>query len=598
MKATKEQQLIIDSGLVGNNIVRSVSGSGKSSVMVEAISKLIESGVDSNRILFITFSKTASEDMESKLLNRVGRNTVHVSTIHSLLFQVLRSHTRKRYSVIKPWDKEKLLQEISGSKNVNDIELMIDVFKSNILRVDEDPYENDFFANLKLIDKDHLYKVFVEYEKRKQKLSKRGEIVIDFIDMIYLTYLNLIEDESLQEKVNNMFDYVIIDEFQDTSRLQMKALAYFAENNNFTVVGDEKQNIYGFAGASLDIMRNFKGNEYRLSKTFRNRPQITMWANKVASNIDNMITESFFDDEDTADIRVFDCDRSEAEWIVSQINPERETFVLYRTNKQSLWVEIELLKKGVNYTTGKGSSFFSMSIVRSIFNYLMLQFGTDAEKMKALNVIKDVPNRYLGNSFYLQARKHYYENKCFEDIYYGNYNRRGMERGINDLRVTLEQLSEHDSPYDWLQDLLYSHGVYDHYESKLTGVTSDLLNEICGTLGYLFDSMSFEKLIEIYKRVISNCDETKITLSSIHKSKGLEADDVFVIGNNSGTLPHAKAPKDEELRLFYVAITRARFNLMLTTTRLTQGKRTFPSPFLSIVEEDFKDNEQKYYNKI
>ncbi len=580
----KESVLYFDSPL----LITAGAGSGKTKVLTHKIAFLIqEKGIKPENILALTFTNKAAKEMRERVESLTGIKTssLWLSTFHAFGLKFLRKEVfpNKKIIVIDRNDQKSLLKEIIKRKNLN-------ISKDRLKEV------LNSFSNLKkkgfLINKreilvnflsSELIELFLEYQK---ELTKRD--ALDFDDLISQTYVNLKKNQVLKEKYQNLFEYILVDEFQDTSPEQYKLLKELIKNGNITVVGDEDQSIYSWRGADMNIFlsfpEDFPGTKIiRLEENYRSTKIIINSASAVINENKNRIGKTLFTNNVVGDrILVYfgKTKEEEALFIANHIanNSENPDFfpvgVLYRINARSRAIEDALLRYGLSYKIVGGLSFYDRKVVKDITAYLKLAYNTedDISFLRALSF----PNRGFGKKTvekiveYAKREQLSYYESLKRLLKKKELKKQRGEDFINLIEFLKDNLNE--TVYFLLSTIVerteYKKALTkkdDPFETQKENVNEllELADHFTGDVSDFISSLVLREQTEAIS------EKTKISLMTIHAAKGLEFNTVFLAGVEDGALPHFLSKEDkhlieEERRLFYVAMTRAKKRLILT----------------------------------
>lgn len=613
--------------------VIATAGSGKTATLTYRIANLIEHGVKPENILAVTFSKKASEEMKNRLASLVeDSDEVNIGTFHSICYRILRdewnilNNPLKDAELAPDWWQKKTVKEIMSpptNKFPNGINLnwiprqalsFISFQKNNLISPNDNLIIN---SNLYFME-NKLRKLYKLYEERKNFEKK-----IDFDDMLIMCYKLFMEYPDILEKYQNMFKYILVDEYQDTNLVQSEILRLLAQkHHNLFVVGDDAQAIYGFRGSNVNLIINFKedwdAEVIPLDINYRSTANIVEWSNELIKNNVNQIPKDVKPNKDKyQDPVIFreTTEEDEAKTIAREISNliENESYkpkdfaILYRTNAQSRALEEALMENKIPYVVMGSGNFYKRKEIKDIIAYLKL--CVDPHNDLALERIINTPNRYLGKSFMVTLENYAGEHDlslyealkscpaCFEWRY----------KKANDLYRLINQLGElkNENPKDVIMQIRKLTG-YDDWllQDDTSNEQSDEYERIENLNALAYGSSRFDNIQDFlnYIDYAENNNKTKgteadkVKLMSIHKSKGLEFPVVFIVGVNNGVLPHKNAILDEEIeeerRLFYVAMTRAEKLLYISYTDFYMRQIAGKSDFIKELEEIKKKQEE------
>ena len=604
MKANKEQQEIINT-INGQIVVIACPGSGKTTTSLSRIHHMIAAcGIEPSKILMVTFSSAAAKEMAERYRRKFGNDSVTFSTIHSMCLRILEKYAGYNKSCILSDSESYFYEQLREHPEINDREEFVNGLITEISVVKNNRPNMAKYQPKCCKSKALFMNLYKHYEAYKENLG-----LIDFDDMLLKAYDIMKNDKKCLKELREQYQYIQVDEYQDTNFLQRDILYLLAgENGNLAVVGDDDQSIYGFRGAQPSIMLNFKkdypsAKEIYLSTNYRSCRGIVSIADRLIQNNKMRFKKDFI---------AFKKEKGQIEYIEGETKEEQlykvynkiQTLlnngvdpntiaVLYRTNKEA--------EAMANYFLGHNIPFYSNEKIPNKYEhwlfydikaYYNLANHKVKEKVDIARVINH-PNRYLNHYRYIlsgldqsKMRKVAYET-CQKQWLRNN----ALDQITNFLYL-LSQLKD-IPPTDFLRKL-YGVGGYKKYlkdYAEFRNVPIDELENIW--MEYVKDAEKYNDwkawsiYILHYKAALKEAlkERNGIALSSMHGSKGLEWDYVFMINCVEGNCPFKKddeTPVDmeEERRLFYVAITRAKQYLYLCSYK-TKGKEVIkPSPFL------------------
>lgn len=567
-------------------MIISTAGSGKTSVIIARANYIVKKGIKPYRILVVTFSKMAALEMQSRYNAIYNEAGVRFSTIHSLCYSVLaRAFSFTADSILKESDKRTfftslhrrlLIQKTSNTPNE------FDEFYSNALSYISAKLEADYLGERKICKEKYLLYTYNEYIRYKTENKK-----IDFDDMIIQCHKCLSESISDLEYWRSVFDYIMIDEFQDTSRLQAEIL-YMISNDNICVVGDDDQSIYGFRGADAavfdDFLRRYPTCEHiYLDTNYRSLPAIVDSASKVIQNnrirLEKDIKANRKGDELVGIVEVY-TDTEQVNYVINEIEKavanginRNEIAVLYRTKKDASTLINALQFKNIPFYTKDMPEDVHWSLCyKDVFAYYRLSLG-DAIPEDLLQIINR-PKRYIKVNSIKNCSVD--KNELYT-VLTRECSRREADRIndiINDLFIDLRNLKALQKPIEFVNYLEHNMGYFDSLQDYVEYIGSDL--EVCikEYESMKYEARNFNTMSDWYQYVC-NSDykkefdkENGVCLSTFHSAKGLEWKNVYIISAIDGTIPYRYMGKiediEEERRLFYVAMTRAKDKLTIS----------------------------------
>lgn len=637
----KEQKEAIEH-IDGPLLALAGAGSGKTRVITERIAYLIKKGIYPNNILAVTFTNKAAAEMRERivLLLKEKPKGLIISTFHSFCLRVLKAEINKlgyknNFTIYSSSDSRTLIRSILREIKVNTLNYdenlfawYIDKYKNNLIK----PSEVEPHDDLEKIAK-RVYEVYQNYLK--------GYNSLDFNDLINLTIDLFIEFPEILDKYQERFKYIMIDEYQDTNLAQYKLTSLLASKyKNIAVVGDDDQSIYGFRGAEISNILSFE-KQYKdakiitLTKNYRSTKAILEAAHAVISNNtqrkDKKVTA---EGEDGIPPDIISCEdeREEAKFIAESIinysitkKLNYENFaVLFRMNAQSRLFEEAFRLRGLPYTVVGAFQFYERKEIKDILAYLNL-FVNPEDEVSLLRVI-NIPKRGIGATAINNLNEISVKNG--ESLYQTllNYNNIDdipprAKTGIKDFldiierynniftvdKNALEKPKLYENINKFLDEIAYHNEVLNSSDTKEQGNKKienieSLMNGIAeyergnknATLKNYLDRILLMSMEE------NNEEEKKkgIMLMSIHSAKGLEFPYVYIAGMEDGILPHHKSVSEKEIeeerRLCYVAMTRAKKHLTLThcLSRTRMGKKVecLPSIFLEEMQKGLPEN--------
>jgi len=606
MKLNKEQQAAADF-LNGICVVVAVPGAGKTLTMTRRIGNLVmKHGIAPESILGLTFTRNAADSMREKLapvLNELS-SRVHLATIHSFCHFLLRSEGRM-FNIISGKEQIIFLRDVMKRLRVKELTTgmvlrEISLAKNNLIEVDE-------FRALYDGDKT-MQKVADIYEAYDQEKQKR--LLMDFEDLLLEVYRLLNENELIREKYRGTFRHLLVDEYQDTNPVQMEILKILVNGNeegaSFWACGDDWQSVYGFIGASVSNILNFRdifpgAEQLILNINYRSTPQILRACqNLIQHNIKRIDKELRTGNPDGEDVIVLESSSEETESI-SLVNEIRELVdrrgyaytelaVLYRCNFQSRVIEESFSQHKIPYHIENGLCFYDRREVRIMLDYLRVIVNANSEEGdEALKSIINVPNRYIGRKFMAELDEfqpgsslHLYDKLKSMPIELP-YIRKNVREFIQ-LIDPLIQDAETLQPAELIQ-LLRSALDYDRFvtDSDLPSpddVKIENLNQLVMAASRFNGIQAFIDYTETFQNEAVSDNKEGVRLMTVHRSKGLEFPVVFLVGMVENILPSKKGNLEEERRICFVAISRAMQILYLSHSKTYLNQPSARSPFL------------------
>jgi len=592
----------------GPCLVIAGAGSGKTKVLTHKIAYLMqEKNVAPWNILAITFTNKAANEMKERIAGLVGEQAkdLWMGTFHSICVKILRSHIEKigfssSFIIFDTSDQRTMIKRCIKELDLDDKMFTERAVQSEISNAKNEMLEPDQYSARAKGDfrKEKIAQVFEKYQKNLKENN-----AIDFDDIINFTIKILNENPEIKEYYSNKFQYVLVDEYQDTNKAQFTLVKLFAENNrNITVVGDNDQGIYSFRGADisniLNFERDFKNAKIiKLEQNYRCTGNILKIANSVIKNNETKYEKKLWTENEVGNLpKIYSADNEydEGNYIVEQIEHLRrqegmkysDFAVLYRMNTQSRAIEQILGREGIPYKVVGGLKFFERKEIKDIISYLRL-IQNPMDNLSLIRIINE-PKRGIGKTSLDKIQDLAIENETSMYEVIKNADQYGLNRVFLNSREFVNVIEELRAKKG---DLLISELV--KLTLKKTGYTKALEDEktieaenrIENLEEFLTVAMEFEKeeadnSLENFLQGmtlssdIDNVDdaEESVTLMTLHSAKGLEFPVVFLVGMEEGIFPGYKSigeesALEEERRLCYVGITRAKQHLYLTCSR-------------------------------
>jgi len=596
--------------------VIAVPGSGKTKTMMERIGVLVnEHKISPENILGLTFTRNAADEMRNRLIPVLGNLSARVflSTIHSFCHTVLRSEGFT-FDILSGKEQIIFIKDIMKKLKIKDVSIgvalrEISLAKNNLITVDE-------FKELYVGDKTMLKigDVYGAYDKEKSK-----QMLFDFDDLLVETYQLLKENKAVREKYQEIFRHLLIDEFQDICPCQMEILKLLIGNSgdgngsSFWVTGDDAQSIYGFIGASVGNIINFKSmfpesEQFILNLNYRSTPQILKACqNLIQHNIRQIHKTLETHNPDGENVIVLESSSEETESlsVVSEITDlvERQDYVhknvavLYRCNFQSRVIEEAFLQHKIPYHIQNGLSFYDRKEVKILLDYLRVISNPESDTGdEALVNILNVPNRYIGRKFIQELNQFAFKRDNY--LYIGlksmpiklTYLRKNVKEFINFMDPLIED-AENLEPAELINllrvSLDYDRFITDEDIPSPDDTKIENLNQLQLAATRYSDIESFLRYTETFQNQAISDNKDGVSLMTIHKAKGLEFPVVFLIGMVEGILPTKKSENiEEERRICFVAISRAMQLLYLSHSLTYLGQPAKKSIFLSEILDE------------
>ena len=628
----------------GPLIVIAGAGSGKTRVLTYRIVHLINQGVDPFNILALTFTNKAASEMKKRISEIISESiskNIWMGTFHSVFARILRSEAPiigypTNFTIYDTYDSEKLISNIikelqldKDNYKAKKIRNRISSLKNNFINVDG-YYNNPELLEIDKVSKiEQFGKIYREYVKRCFKAC-----VMDFDDLLLKTNELLNKSPQTLLKYQNKFKYILVDEYQDTNYSQYLIVKSLADRyENLCVVGDDSQSIYSFRGANIDNILNFRkhypnSKSYKLEQNYRSTKNIVEAANSLINHNILKLDKTIWTNNDVGDKVILNKSLSDAEegrFISSNIFEMKSNFylknssfaVLYRTNAQSRSIEDALRKINIEYQVFGGLSFYQRKEVKDILAYLRLIENINDEE--SLRRIINFPPRGIGQTTLnkLMILSNEYDVSLFDaiskiDINSKRFSSRTIEKleNFKNLILSFKIYSKSNNAYETASLVINKIKLIDFYRHEGTLESSNRIENIEELLNGVNDFIqqqseifegdnSLSKYLQdvaLYSETDKDIDNEKVSLMSIHMAKGLEFPVVYIVGLEENLFPsimsiNSREEIEEERRLFYVAMTRAKEKLILShcEQRFKWGNiiDCEPSRFISEVDEKF-----------
>lgn len=630
----------------GPSLVIAGAGSGKTRVLTYKIAYLLSQGMKPWSIMALTFTNKAAREMKERIGKLVGNDLaqhLYMGTFHSIFSRILRAEAEhigfnNNFTIYDESDSRSLIKAIVKEMGLDDkkykpaaVHAKISMAKNNLMSAAA--YESDaaIFEQNKRAQMPEVGKIFVAYVQRCKQAN-----AMDFDDLLTLTYQLFREHEDIRHKYAARFDYVLVDEYQDTNHVQMSIVMQLCqEKQRVCAVGDDSQSIYSFRGANIDnilnYQRQFQGTRlFKLEQNYRSTQTIVEAANSLIKHNRNQIPKDVFSENakgEKIQYKPAYSDKEEAAIVAKDVKRIRredgcqysDFAILYRTNAQSRSFEEEFRKQGIPYRIYGGLSFYQRKEIKDIIAYFRLVANPDDEE--AIKRIINYPARGIGATTVLKIADCAHQNLVsFWEVIgaperYGLAVNKGTMNKLETFRLLISSFIERAQTTD----------VYELGDAiiKESGISQDImsgkdaddlarqenLEEFLSGMSAFVDERReegrFDELfLQDYLQDVAlltdadsdgDKDEPRVSLMTVHAAKGLEFPTVFVVGLEENIFPSPLSAAslrelEEERRLLYVAITRAEKHCILTNAknRWRYGKMEFDNPSRFIDEIDGK----------
>ena len=613
----------------GPILVIAGAGSGKTKVLTTKIAYLVENGIPTDNILAITFTNKAAKEMKDRVIKMIGSvgYEIRISTFHSFGVYLMQRHYnelgyQQNFTILDSDDSLTLIKRIMKDLNIDPKE-----FNPRAIRNAISSAKNELISSLeyeKYTSDNFSQKVLEVYIRYEQKLLINNSL--DFDDLLFLPIKLFRTKPEILKYYQEKYQYILVDEYQDTNEAQyilIKMLS--AKNRNICVVGDESQSIYSFRGSNYKNILNFE-KDYKdcttilLEQNYRSTSTILDSANDIIKNNKHRKDKNLWTENGTGEkieyYKALD-EKDEANYVVKQIEnlldnntKKSEIAVLYRTNAQSRVIEEALLKSNITYKVVGSFYFYNRKEIKDLICYLKLIYNKYDDI--SLQRIINTPKRGIGEktieSLQIKAQEN---NTCMYDAI-----ERGKELTFKKIIEEIISIKDNYSLTELVDIVLDKSGMKQELESEKS-IESEIrlenleefksITKAFEEKNGLISLEDFLTEISLVSDVTEHKNETDVvTLMTVHSAKGLEFENVFLIGMEEGIFPHnnsfdSSEGIEEERRLCYVAITRAKKRLWLVNAnhRLIYGMDNFnkPSRFIEEINKDYI-NEEKAERKI
>jgi superfamily I DNA/RNA helicase len=605
-----EEQQQLAQHIYGPCICTAVAGSGKTTALVENLKNKIEAGINPAKIIATTFTKDAAENIKTRLEKRLGRaiKADGISTSHSIGYRIIREKCRHKLELVPSWKARKvMLENHEGGKYPgmeDDYQRLISFFKNRKLF----PFPTDvmrelgFFENYEnleawvpflppAIHPQNFHRVWTAYERFKLENN-----YIDFDDMLIMPYVLLRTKPLICEEYQAKSEYILVDEYQDTNQVQYEFFKLLAEpQNNIMVVGDDDQAIYSFRGAYPKYIRLFV-EDYagckvvKLERNYRSQGAILDAANTIVVNNKDRYEKQLKCTKDDAEkvkptvVEFFE-QNHESNWIADQVQKTfmkggnlSEIAVLTRTNNQLAPIEARCLERKIPYVIVGNQSFFEKAEVQAMLDYFRIAIAPE----EAIAEIRAVANKP-----YRKIKKDEVDSWKTFQAFGQTRNSMAVEfyGQIQRLHKVYQDVLSNDKKHSIIVEELLAGPIGMFKWAEFQSMRGDGDDSAAENLMSIYDMACHQTIFDILDKaeaalaMKNDAEKNKngVILSTIHRSKGLEWDQVYIPGCCDGIIPHKMANElEEERRLMYVAITRAKKNLTMSWFQ-TKGEKEFES---------------------
>ena len=629
----------------GPSLVIAGAGSGKTRVLTYKIAYLLQQGVKPWSIMALTFTNKAAREMKERIGKLVGQELaqhLYMGTFHSIFSRILRAEAQhigftNNFTIYDESDSRSLIKTIVKEMGLDEkvykpasVHSRISMAKNNLMSAENYARDKELYQADQRAKMPRVGDIFITYVQRCQQAN-----AMDFDDLLTLTFKLFQEHEDIRKKYADRFDFLLVDEYQDTNHAQMRIVMQLCkEKERVCAVGDDSQSIYSFRGANIDNILSFQSRFkearlFKLEQNYRSTQSIVEAANSLIKHNSNQIPKNVYSKNDKGESLIYKpaySDKEEALIVCREIKRIKrqddcqysDFAILYRTNAQSRSFEEEFRKQGIPYRIYGGLSFFQRKEIKDVIAYFRLVANPDDEE--AFKRIINYPARGIGNTTVAKIAACALDNHVsFWQVisspeHYGLGVNKGTLAKLESFRLMISGFVEKSASmnaFDLGDTIVKESGISaDIYKSgsrdpedlarqenleELLGGMQSFVEE-CREEGreqeaYLTDYLQGVALLTDLDSK-GDDDESRVSLMTVHASKGLEFPTVFVVGLEENIFPSAIVSTlrelEEERRLLYVAITRAEKHCVLTSAknRFRYGKMEFGNPSRFIKEID------------
>lgn len=629
----------------GPSLVIAGAGSGKTRVLTYKIAYLLQQGVKPWSIMALTFTNKAAREMKERIGKLVGQELaqhLYMGTFHSIFSRILRAEAQhigftNNFTIYDESDSRSLIKTIVKEMGLDEkvykpasVHSRISMAKNNLMSAENYARDKELYQADQRAKMPRVGEVFITYVQRCQQAN-----AMDFDDLLTLTFKLFQEHEDIRKKYADRFDFLLVDEYQDTNHAQMRIVMQLCkEKERVCAVGDDSQSIYSFRGANIDNILSFQSRFkearlFKLEQNYRSTQSIVEAANSLIKHNSNQIPKNVYSKNDKGESLIYKpaySDKEEALIVCREIKRIKrqddcqysDFAILYRTNAQSRSFEEEFRKQGIPYRIYGGLSFFQRKEIKDVIAYFRLVANPDDEE--AFKRIINYPARGIGNTTVAKIAACALDNHVsFWQVisspeHYGLGVNKGTLAKLESFRLMISGFVEKSASmnaFDLGDTIVKESGIsadiyksgsrdpedlarHENLEELLGGMQSFV--EECREEGreqeaYLTDYLQGVALLTDLDSK-GDDGEQRVSLMTVHASKGLEFPTVFVVGLEENIFPSAIVSTlrelEEERRLLYVAITRAEKHCVLTSAknRFRYGKMEFGNPSRFIKEID------------
>ena len=651
LKDLNEAQQQAVSYIDGPSLVIAGAGSGKTRVLTYKIAYLLQQGMKPWSIMALTFTNKAAREMKERIGKLVGNDLaqhLYMGTFHSIFSRILRAEAEhigfnSNFTIYDESDSRSLIKAIVKEKGLDEktykpaaVHAKISKAKNNLLSAEAYDADADIFMQNKRSNMEKMGEVYREYVQRCKQAN-----AMDFDDLLVLTFQLFRDHEEVRRKYAERFDFILVDEYQDTNHVQMSIVMQLCrEKLRVCAVGDDSQSIYSFRGANIDNILNYQrqlpGTRlFKLEQNYRSTQTIVEAANSLIRRNRNQIPKEVFSrnaEGEKIQYKPAYSDKEEALIVAKDIKRIKrqddcgydDFAILYRTNAQSRSFEEEFRKQGIPYRIYGGLSFYQRKEIKDIIAYFRLVANPDDEE--AIKRIINYPARSIGATTVAKVAACAHENQVSiwevigEAAHYGLNVNKGTLTKLENFRLLISSFIDRSHTLDVyalgdaiIKEARISEDIMQGKDADDLARQENLEEFLSGMQTFVAERQEEGRMDETFLSdflqdvaLLTDADsdgekdEPRVSLMTVHAAKGLEFATVFVVGLEENIFPSPIAATtvrelEEERRLLYVAITRAEKHCILTNAqnRFRYGKMEFdnPSRFIEEIDSDLIEGE-------
>lgn len=624
----------------GPLLVLAGAGSGKTRVVTMKIAKLIEIGINPEEILAVTFTNKAANEMSTRIKQLTSKNVI-ASTFHSLGAKILRESINhlgysNNFTIYDAEDSLKIIKECMNHLKLKEEKAVLKKIRYKISSLKNDLIDMDDINSMSHLTKNEI-EAFRLYQNKLKTCN-----ALDFEDLLYLTAKLFKEKNEILNFYQNRWPFILIDEYQDTNFVQYTIAKLLSlKSQNICVVGDPDQSIYSWRGARYQNILNFDSDFknatiIKLEKNYRSTPTILKAANELIKNNSSRFEKNLTSDlEDGEKIKLFkaETEKIEASFVVEKIlkyklkeeDSLKNIAIFYRTNFQSRVFEDILLENQIPYIIYGGLSFYQRKEIKDILAFLRLVVSNEdfLAFSRTINILKKgFGKTTLSKLFFVSEKNNIPIITLLKELLYDPSSHPEIRMNVKQKENLNEYLKALFEIRDLHKQNIDLDELISHILTKMKYLEflkedpisfedrKENIDELITKANQVYENnKSLEKFLEdimLATTKTENAKENSLKLMTLHNSKGLEFETVFIVGLEEDLFPHVNSKKsieeiEEERRLFYVGMTRAKKNLYIThaLSRYMFGgvKLSIPSRFLKELDEKYLEDLSKPYQQ-